>query len=602
MVDTFTTEESSKGTRGSFKLLWRFVKRVPFMRWAFLPNLMLALLASTGYQLFLWLSGRFAECSSNNSCQPIALPLGINLTPSLFAISCIAVCIYLTRTIQWNLFETGSQLAVRGLLKDMVRGVARVRTTFFDEYPSGKIINRLVKDSNSLRFFAPIRIGDTVNSIVEVLVMAITISFANRVAALFAVPVLLFFLYVQRNIAPMLQHLMVLRSARFGEVLHRESDVIEGVRDFALYNQLPALSKRLTDSVYRFMQMHFLRGRVEAWGRLLNDLSLAIYGAGIVICVHLASSSGSLEPVLGAIIITASLRLGSAFAWLTWSLGQIFESAGHARRVFEYVDLPSEESEEGSTSTIRRCPEKDRTLSPCESFDPFGSGSSGLGLNAAVNGDLTFTNYTMSYRANTPLIIDNLNLSIKRGSKVGIVGRTGSGKSSFVQALFRMVYVHRGDISIGSTSLFSIDLDRARGLFAVVPQDPYLFEGTLRSNLDRLGEHTDPQLQAALKTVRLSLELDTPIIEGGQNLSFGERQLICLARVILSKRPFVIMDEPTSGVDSITDAIMQSVLRTALRDRTVITIAHRLETLAKMDRIIELKDGRVLRDERVLQN
>jgi ABC-type multidrug transport system fused ATPase/permease subunit len=573
MVDTFTTEESSSGTLGSFKLLWRFVKRVSFLRWAFLPNLLLALLASTGYQLFLWLSGRFAECSSNNSCQALTLPLGINLTPSLSAISCIAVCIYLTRTIQWNLFETGSQLAIRGLLKDMVHGVARARTTFFDEYPSGKIINRLVKDSDSLRLYAPIRIGDTVNSIVEVLVIAIAISFANKVAALFAVPVLLFFLYVQRNLAPMLQHLMVLRSARFGEVLHRESDVIEGVRDFALYNQLPALSKRLTDSVYRFMQMHFLRGRVEAWGRLLSDLSLAFYGAGIVICVHLASSSGALEPVLGAIIITASLRLGSAFAWLTWSLGQIFESAGHARRVFEYVDLPSEDSEEGNK--------------PAKNLE----------LNAPVAGDLTFSDYTMSYRSNTPLIINNLNLTIKRGSKVGIVGRTGSGKSSFVQALFRMVYVHSGDISIGSTSLLAMDLDRARGLFAVVPQDPYLFEDTLRSNLDRLGEHTDTELNAALQTVRLSLDLDTPMIEGGQNLSFGERQLICLARVILSNRPFVIMDEPTSGVDSITDAIMQAVLRTALRDRTVITIAHRIETLAKMDRIIELKDGRVLRDE-----
>lgn len=577
MVDTFTTEESSSGTLGSFKLLWRFVKRVSFLRWAFLPNLLLALLASTGYQLFLWLSGRFAECSSNNSCQALTLPLGINLTPSLSAISCIAVCIYLTRTIQWNLFETGSQLAIRGLLKDMVYGVARARTTFFDEYPSGKIINRLVKDSDSLRLYAPIRIGDTVNSIVEVLVMAIAISFANKVAALFAVPVLLFFLYVQRNLAPMLQHLMVLRSARFGEVLHRESDVIEGIRDFALYNQLPALSKRLTDSVYRFMQMHFLRGRVEAWGRLLSDLSLAFYGAGIVICVHLASSSGALEPVLGAIIITASLRLGSAFAWLTWSLGQIFESAGHARRVFEYVDLPSEDSEEGNK--------------PAKNLE----------LNAPMAGDLTFSDYTMSYRSNTPLIINNLNLTIKRGSKVGIVGRTGSGKSSFVQALFRMVYVHSGDISIGSTSLLAMDLDRARGLFAVVPQDPYLFEGTLRSNLDRLGEHTDTELNAALQTVRLSLDLDTPMIEGGQNLSFGERQLICLARVILSNRPFVIMDEPTSGVDSITDAIMQAVLRTALRERTVITIAHRIETLAKMDRIIELKDGRVLRDEGVVK-
>ena len=136
----------------------------------------------------------------------------------------------------------------------------------------------------------------------------------------------------------------------------------------------------------------------------------------------------------------------------------------------------------------------------------------------------------------------------------------------------------------------------ARSLFAVVPQDPYLFEGTIRSNLDRLGEFADEALEGALRSVQLAVPLSMQLLEGGSNLSLGQRQLLCLARVILTKRPFVIMDEPTSGVDTRTDAIMQSVLRTALRDRTIITIAHRLETLARMDRIVELEDGTVLRD------
>jgi ABC-type multidrug transport system fused ATPase/permease subunit len=139
-------------------------------------------------------------------------------------------------------------------------------------------------------------------------------------------------------------------------------------------------------------------------------------------------------------------------------------------------------------------------------------------------------------------------------------------------------------------------IDQARALFAVVPQDPYLFEGTIRSNIDRLGEYNDSELREALAKTQLSLDLDMQLLEGGSNLSLGQRQLLCLARVIVTKRPFVIMDEPTSAVDTITDAAIQSALRTALHDRTIITIAHRLETLARMDRIVELEDGVVVKD------
>ena len=144
--------------------------------------------------------------------------------------------------------------------------------------------------------------------------------------------------------------------------------------------------------------------------------------------------------------------------------------------------------------------------------------------------------------------------------------------------------------------MFSAGPEQARENFAVVPQDPYLFEGTIRSNLDRYHNYSDAQLIEALKAARLDFEVSQEVHEGGRNFSVGQRQLLCLARAILSDRPIVVMDEPTSGVDTITDAIIQSTLREALGSKTVITIAHRVETLARMDRVIELSDGRVIRD------
>lgn len=568
----FTTEETAGNMIRGGRLLMRYLWHVRYLLYVSIPSLLLIVLPAVGYQLFIWLSGLLAECPALASCPARELAWGVEVTPSLWLLFVVAAVVVAGKIIEWNIFETGGQLASRGLFREMVLGIGRVRTTFFDEYPSGKIINRVIRDADRLRTDGPMRLGEAASGLIDLLVVIAVIAIASPTAALVALPLLLFFVYIQRNVAPMLERVLVLRSARFGEVLHRETDVIEGVRCFALYGQLPTLIERVSASVYRFMQMHFLRGRIEAWGRCLSDVGVALLASAVLTAVYVGIHTGRVSTVTGVLIITASFRLGMVFSWMTWSLGLLFETAGYARRVFEYVDLPAEESEEG-----RRPPPV-------------------AGLTGTPPGDLVFENYSMSYRETTPVILKNLSLRIGRGTKVGLIGRTGAGKSSVVQSIFRMVFVHGGDIRVGDTSLLALPVAEARSLFAVVPQDPYLFEGTIRSNLDRLGEFTDEELEGALRSVQLAVPLSMQLLEGGSNLSLGQRQLLCLARVILTKRPFVIMDEPTSGVDTITDAIMQSVLRTALRDRTIITIAHRLETLARMDRIVELEDGTVLRD------
>ncbi len=568
----FTTEEVAQETSGSGRVLLRFLREVPFLRMMLIPNLLAAIISVLIYQGFVWMSGKLTECQTTPSCSELEYLEAVGLPLSLTTLSILALAAFLCRFIQWTAFESGGQIASLGLFRRMVKGVGNVRTTFFDEYPSGKVINRLVKDSDQLRVMAPIRIGDATSAVVELLVVAGMIAIASPLAAVVVVPTFLCFLYIQRNVAPMLQRVMTLRSIRFGEVLHRETDVIEGVRSFHLYGCLDALFDRLAHSVHSFMQMHFLRGQIEAWGRFWSDIMVAVYGTLALVAVYVGIHYGGLSSVFGIVILTATFRLGALFGWLSWSLGLLFESAGHARRVFEYVDLPSEETEEGKAPT--------------------------LDLHEQVTGNdaLVFSDYTMSYRATTPLIIKGLNLTITQASKIGLVGRTGAGKTSLVQALYRMVYVHGGDIQVHGRSLFDRSLEDARSLFAIVPQDPYLFEGTVRSNLDRYHQSSDEELTRVLGLVQLPFALSLHLLEGGSNLSLGERQLLCLARVILSKRPFIIMDEPTSGVDTKTDAIMQRVLRTHLADRTIITIAHRLDTLTRMDRIIQLHNGLIVRD------
>jgi ATP-binding cassette subfamily C (CFTR/MRP) protein 1 len=156
-----------------------------------------------------------------------------------------------------------------------------------------------------------------------------------------------------------------------------------------------------------------------------------------------------------------------------------------------------------------------------------------------------------------------------------------------------MVHVHHGDILIGDQSIFGLDIQKLRLQFGVVPQSPYLFEGTLASNLDRGRVLQNSQLQKALAAVGLSYSIDHPVTEGGHNLSVGERQLICLARVIASDRSIILMDEPTSGLDPETDARINWILQTVLKSKTVLTIAHRWESIKNYDLIVEMAGGRL---------
>lgn len=215
---------------------------------------------------------------------------------------------------------------------------------------------------------------------------------------------------------------------------------------------------------------------------------------------------------------------------------------------------------------------------------------------ADLYGDIRFEKYSMSYRHNTPLILDQFSVTIPAGMKVGIVGRTGAGKSSLMQALFRMVYHQAGDIRIGDKSIFGVDINCVRRQFGVVPQDPYLFAGTIRFNLaGELQDVSDEKLRETLKTVNFDVDLDAKVLEGGKDYSVGERQLLCIARLILLDKHYILMDEPTSSLDRKTDEQIQRLMRTVFADKTVITIAHRLESLEHYDLILELAEGRLLR-------
>ena len=580
----FVGVEKAGSSSDSTAVLLRFVRSVPTIATLLLPSILLAFIATAGYQLFSWLAGVLVSCHDGATCVAHLADLGVRVSesdglPSALEISLVglfalAVSLVAFRVIGWIVFEVGGQIACIRLFVRMMERLTGTRTTFFDEQPSGRIINRTVRDFDQLRYMGPIRIGDTTNALIELLVAGIVIGFAHPLAGLVVAPTLIVFLYIQRNIAPMLQFCIVQRSIRFGEVLHRETDAIEGIRTFLLYGQDRSLFRRLRGAMTSFSQIHLLRSQIEAWGRFWSTLASSLCSFVALCAVAYALSTGAISMTLAAVIITAVLKLSGMFGWLTWSLGYLFETAGHARRILEYVDLPNEESEEGSVSGLRSDAGASGELAP---------------------GALVFSGYSMSYRKDSPVVLNELTFEIPMGMQVGIVGRTGAGKSSLVQALFRMVFVRGGDIALGGRSIFSVSVAAARRAFAVMPQDPYLFAGTIRDNLDPLKVSSDDRLLGLLRECQLGFALDHAVLEGGVNLSVGQRQLVGLARVLLSDAPVVVMDEPTSSIDPITDELIQRMLREKLKGRTVLTIAHRLGTLRTSDLIIELEAGHLKR-------
>nr|XP_019003640.1 uncharacterized protein I203_03786 [Kwoniella mangroviensis CBS 8507]OCF67101.1 hypothetical protein I203_03786 [Kwoniella mangroviensis CBS 8507] len=218
-------------------------------------------------------------------------------------------------------------------------------------------------------------------------------------------------------------------------------------------------------------------------------------------------------------------------------------------------------------------------------------------------GAISFSQVKLRYRPELPLVLNDITFSVQPGEKVGVIGRTGAGKSSIAQALFRTVEICGGTIHIDGVDLKTLGLDTLRQRLSIIPQDAFLFGGTVRDNIDPTSSFPDDRLNDALNlihrdchcspTLRDKLRLDTIVANEGSNFSAGEKQLLALLRALVKGSKVLLLDEATSSVDPETDALIQRIIQTEFMDVTLISIAHRLQTVAYYDRILVMEEGRV---------
>ena len=465
----------------------------------------------------------------------------------------------------------------RTLLQQAMKRVLRAPMSFFDTTPLGRITNRFAKDVDTLDNSLTDAIRMYFFTLAMVISVFILIIVYFHYFAIALGPLFLMFLfsssYYRASAREMKRHEAVLRSgvfARFGEGISGLSSIRAYGLQQHFIRELQAAVDQMNSAYYlTFANQRWLSVRLDAIGNLL------VFTTGILV----VTSRFNVSPSIGGLVLSYILSIVQMIQFTVRQLAEVENAMNATERIHYYGTQLDEEPPLHLADVPSNWPDK---------------------------GEIDFNEVQMRYREGLPLVLQGLNMKVEGGERVGIVGRTGAGKSSIMSTLFRLVELSGGSISIDGINIATVGLRDLRTRLAIIPQDPTLFRGTIRSNLDPFNEHTDLELWSALRQSDLieadanvddenhgRIHLDGVVEEEGLNFSLGQRQLMALARALVRGSQIIVCDEATSSVDMETDQKIQRTIATAFKGKTLLCIAHRLKTIINYDRICVMDQGRI---------
>uniref|UniRef100_A0A670YM28 Multidrug resistance-associated protein 4 n=1 Tax=Pseudonaja textilis TaxID=8673 RepID=A0A670YM28_PSETE len=460
--------------------------------------------------------------------------------------------------------------AARTLHNKMFQSVLRTPVLFFDRNPIGRILNRFSKDIGHLDDLLPITFLDFVQTFLQVCgVVGVAIAVIPWIL-IPLVPLLIVFIFLRRYFLDTSRDIKRLESTTRSPVFSHLSSSLQGLWTIRAFQAQQRFQELFDAHQDLHSEAWFLFLTTSRWFAVRLDAICAIFV--IVMAFGSLLLAQTLDAGKVGLALSYAITLTGMFQWGVRQSAEVENLMISVERVMEYTEL----EQEAPWHTNKRPP-----------------------VEWPAEGVIVFDDVNFAYSADGPFVLKHLSALIKSREKVGIVGRTGAGKSSLIAALFRLAEP-QGRIWIDKYLTSELGLHDLRKKISIIPQEPTLFTGTMRKNLDPFNEYSDEDLWNSLEEVQLKEaiedlpdKLETQLAESGSNFSVGQRQLVCLARAILKKNKILIIDEATANVDSRTDELIQKTIREKFAQCTVLTIAHRLNTIIDSDRIMVLDLGRL---------
>lgn len=471
------------------------------------------------------------------------------------------------------LFDGGVRAGTT-FFKNLMQGVFNAPMRFFDTSPQGRVLNRFTSDTTAIDSSMPSSVGQFLASAVGIFASVLPVVWSQPKTSILLIPAAFLYVRLFKSVRGAQLRLNALSQVVRSPWMSLTAETLAGLPVIRSQRAEERFMQRYKTLINRHISTGFYVVAVNLWFAFrLEILGVALVG-GFILAMTFSPATAS--TTLAAVGLTFSLQMVGILGGVARSLRMLENALLSVDRVGEYSKLDPEE-----TAVTAEVP-----------------------ADWPARGMISLRGLTASYDAGLPAVLDNITVDIPAAGKVGIVGRTGSGKSTLFLALTRMLPIGRNMIFIDGTDIAGISVKRLRSSIAVIPQDPVLFSGTLRDNLDPFGNATDADVSVVLRRAHLEhicadarAASEFKIEESGRNLSVGERQLVCLARALLSRNKILLIDEATANVDVATDAKIQQTLREEFSGCTRLVIAHRTNTLSDADTLFQIDKGKLIQVE-----
>ncbi|XDV24943.1 hypothetical protein PO909_028962 [Leuciscus waleckii] len=488
----------------------------------------------------------------------------------VFIILCgaaIALCLITSLTVEFL-----GVAAATNLHHDLLNKIIHAPIRFFDVTPLGQILNRFSADTNIIDQHIPPTLESLTRSTLLCLSAIGVIAFVTPAFLIALVPLAVAFYFIQKYFRVASKDLQDLDDSTQLPLLCHFSETAEGLTTIRAFRHEARFKQRMLELTDTNNTAYLFLSAANRWLEVRTDY----LGAVIVLTAAVAAIWTSSQSGLVGLGLTYALTVTNYLNWVVRNLADLEVQMAAVKKVNSFLSTESE-NYEGSMD-VSQVPE-----------------------DWPQHGEIKIHDLCVRYDCLLKPVLKHVNAHINPGQKVGICGRTGSGKSSLSLAFFNMVDVFEGKIVIDGIDICKLPLQTLRSRMSIILQDPVLFSGSIRLNLDPECTCTDDRLWEALEIAQLKNMvkalpggLDAVVTEGGENFSVGQRQLFCLARAFVRKSSILIMDEATASIDMATENILQKVVMTAFADRTVVTIAHRVHTILTADLVIVMKRGSIM--------